>query len=91
MTLTIEQLREELAPMRQDVRELRTDMAKVTKDVADARVKVASLPTRDEMRQMVVDKTDAMKGHLIGWIVGTGLGMATILGFIFRFVSGSGA
>ncbi len=83
MTLTIEQLREELhrelTPMRKEIRDLRTDVADLRGEMADLRVEVAKLPTRDDMRELVLDKTNAMKGNLLAWIAASAVAVTAAL------------
>ena len=66
-------------------RVLQTDMEGVKTDLANVRIEVARLPTRDDLRELVADKTEAMKGRLVAWIVGTGVGA------LLRYVPGPGA
>lgn len=75
--------------MRADIRALQTDMDAVKTDIgalqtdlANVRIEVARLPTRDDLRELVADKTEAMKGKLVAWIVGTGVGVAALLKYV---------
>ena len=89
--LTLEQLREELHreldPMREDIREMRADVRELRSGMADVRVELEKRPTKAEMRDLVVDKVNAMKGGLLAWILGTALALA---GFL-KFVPGPGS
>jgi len=91
--VTVEQLREELHreidPVRADTREVRGDLSKVKDDVtalkigmAEIGVKVDQIPKDEALSTLVVRETDAMKGKLIVWIVGTGIAVAGILKFV---------
>ena len=65
-----------------DIRALQTDLGGVKTDLANVRIEVARLPTRDDLRELVADKTEAIKGKLVVWIVGTGLGVAALLKYV---------
>ena len=68
--------------MRGDIRALQTDMDGVKTELANVRIEMAQLPTRDDLRELVADKPEAMKGKLVAWIVGTGVGVAALLKYV---------
>lgn len=91
--VTLDQLREELHreidPVRADTRELRGDLAKVKEDatelkigMAEIKVRVEQIPNDKALSKLVLDKTDAMRGRLIVWIIGTGIAVAGFLKFV---------
>ena len=75
-------LRTDMGTVKTGLRALRTDIGVVKTDLANVRIEVAKLPTRDDLRELVADKTEAMKGRLVAWIVGTGVGVAALLKYV---------
>ncbi len=72
----------DMSGVKTDIRTLQTDLGGVKTDLANVRIEVARLPTRDDLRELVADKTEAIKGKLVVWIVGTGLGVAALLKYV---------
>ena len=75
-------LRAEMAGVKSGLRALRTDMGGVKTDLANLRIELARLPTRDDLRELLADKTEAMTGKLVAWIVGTGVGVVALLKYV---------
>ena len=82
MKTDIRTLQTDLGGVKTDIRTLQTDLGGVKTDLANVRIEVARLPTRDDLRELVADKTEAIKGKLVVWIVGTGLGVAALLKYV---------
>lgn len=80
-------LRADMASVKTGLRALRTDVGGVKTDLANLRIEVARLPTRDDLRELLADKTEAMTGKLVAWIVGTGVGVIALL----KYVPGPGS
>lgn len=72
----------DMGGVKTDIRTLQADLGGVKIDLANVRIEVARLPTRDDLRELVADKTEAIKGKLVVWIVGTGLGVAALLKYV---------
>ncbi len=79
--LTRETLREDL---RTGLDPLESRIQALEGAISNVREDVARLPTKDDLRELVVDKTDAMKGRLQAWILVTALGtVGSLSGVVF--------
>ena len=82
MRADIRALQTDMGGVKRDMHGMRTDLDGVKTGLANVRIEMAQLPTRDDLRELVADKTEAMKGRLVAWIVGTGLGVAALLKYV---------
>lgn len=69
------ELKDELSPIDKELKLLKDRLAEIDKSMVQ-------LPTKKDLRELVVDKTKAMRGELIVWILGTAIALAGILKFV---------
>lgn len=68
------------------IKPLEERVGKVESVLEGIRKDLPELTKKADLRDLVVDKTNAMKGELIAWILGT----AIVLAGILKFVPGPG-